>query len=705
MKQAPSLFAAPPAPGGRRPRRAARQPQLDTLLADLDRVSPARAEALRRLGLRTVRDLLFHRPRRHDDQRQRSSVSELQAGQSATLEVEIRHLRARRAWRRQLAVTEARVGDESGELEVIWFNQPYLGHVLQVGERVTLHGRVGRRSGRLQLSNPQVESERRGLAQAGVGVLVPTYPATYALSSRWLAAQIRKLLPLADRLVDPLPEAVRRQESLVPISVAVRQIHYPQDPVSLEQAKERLAFDELLYPQLAALLARRDRLARAGVRSPYRRDVAREFVSSLPFQLTEDQRRAAHQILIDMDRPAPMKRLLQGDVGSGKTVVAALAARMAIAAQHQVVLMVPTEVLARQHFQTFSQLMAPFQIAPRLLVGSTTAAVRREVLAGLAVGADRLLVGTHALIEDQVQFPDLALCIVDEQHRFGVEQRLRLLQKAPVTPDVLSMTATPIPRSLARTVLGDLDVSRLRQQPKGRLAVETRLVPPAERASAYEFLRQQVRAGRQAFVICPLVEDSPTVEARSATALFERLREEVLPDLRLTLLHGKLPAKQKVERMDAFRSGEAQVLVATSVIEVGVDVANASVMAVEGAERFGLAQLHQFRGRVGRGPHASYCLLLPEVEDEAQARRLQALVEHSDGFEIAELDLKLRQAGDPYGVRQHGAPDLRVGDLLDEGLRQRARAAAEALLRLDPEVSDPLLRSELLAHSQVYEFD
>jgi ATP-dependent DNA helicase RecG len=481
--------------------------------------------------------------------------------------------------------------------------------------------------------------------------------------------------------------------------------HFPEDQAALDLAQERFGFDELFYPQLAALMARRQRLRRSGVRSPYSVGIAREFVASLPFQLTDDQRRAAHEILTDMDRPSPMNRLLQGDVGSGKTVVAAMAGRMAIAARHQVVLMAPTEILARQHFLTLRELLSHFEIWPRLLVGSTPAAQRREILGGLATGADRLVVGTHALIEDDVSLPDLGLCIVDEQQRFGVAQRLRLLEKARVNPDFLSMTATPIPRSLARTLYGDLDVSQIRQLPPGRIPVQTRLVEPDQREEAYQFIRAEVAAGRQGFIICPLVEESPVRQARSAISEFDRLKSEVLPDLRLTLLHGRLPARDKAQRMEAFANGEFDILVATSIIEVGVDVPNATVMGVEDAERFGLAQLHQFRGRIGRGPYPSHCLLFAESDDPVARSRLQALVDHRDGFELAEIDLRQRGAGEPYGLRQHGLPEMRVGDLLDEGLRKRARSAAEALLDRDPELRDQRLRAQMKHYQVVFEFD
>ena len=661
---------------------------------------------MRRLGLVTVRDLLWHFPRRHEDQRLRVPVGRLHPGERATVEVEVLSVHLRQARQRRMELVEAEVGDETGTVGVIWFNQPHLARILHPGRRVTLHGQAARRPGqRLQLRNPEVQLERRDGAQLSVGGLVPVYPETAHLTSRWLRAKVAELLPLAASVEETLPEEVRRGQELLPLGEALRQVHFPGSQEQLDAARARFGFEELFFPQLAALLSRRQRLARTGTRSPYDIQVARQFVAALPFRLTQAQRRSAHEILIDLDRPSPMNRLLQGDVGSGKTVVAAMAARMAIAAGHQVVLMAPTEILARQHHETLRELLSPFEIWPRLLVGSTRTSQRREILAGLAAGADKLVVGTHALIEDEVALPQLGLCIVDEQHRFGVAQRLKLRDKAAANPDFLSMTATPIPRSLSLTLYGDLDVSQIREMPPHRRPVETRLVEPGDRQNAYDFIRQEVRRGRQGFIICPLIEDAPGQEARSATAEYERLSREVLPDLRLVLIHGRLPTRQKQERMAAFAAGEFDLLVATSVIEVGVDVPNATVIGIEGADRFGLAQLHQFRGRVGRGEHQSYCLLFADDGEPSGKARLQALLEHQDGFELAEIDLRLRGSGDPYGLRQHGFPEMRVGDLLDDGLRERARAAAERVLAGDPNLTDPTLRNGIKGYQVVFEFD
>ncbi|MFI5040164.1 MAG: ATP-dependent DNA helicase RecG, partial [Solirubrobacterales bacterium] len=391
-------------------------------------------------------------------------------------------------------------------------------------------------------------------------------------------------------------------------------------------------------------------------------------VATLPFKLTDGQRIAGHEILTDLAAPGPMNRLLQGDVGSGKTVVAALAALMTHHAGFQTAVMAPTEILARQHHATLDKLLAGHGLPPRLLVGSTSAAARREILAGLAGGHDSLIVGTHALIENDVAMNHLGLVVVDEQHRFGVAQRRRLRQTSGAMPNYLAMTATPIPRSLSNTLYGDVDLSELREMPPGRQPVETRVVPPEQRSAAYEFVRTEVHKGRQAFVICPLIEESDKLGARSATAEYERLSTTVFPDLRVELLHGRMPAREKAERMDRFVRGDADVLVATSVVEVGVDVPNATIMVIEGAERFGLAQLHQFRGRVGRDQHQSYCLLFEGGIDEEGSERLAAVAATDSGFELAERDLQLRGPGQLVGLRQHGLPEMLAADLLDVAL-------------------------------------
>jgi ATP-dependent DNA helicase RecG len=657
----------------------------DTRVAELPGVRPPYPRLLARLGIVTVDDLLHHLPRRYEDTREVVPLSLLAAGAVQTSRARVRAVRGYRSPRQRMPLVEATLEDGEGTATAIWFNQPFLATTLTPGMELLVSGKVKRTLEGLQFQGPRWE--RVSGDQRHVGRLAAVYPETEKLTSKFLRTLIARLLAVVDQVPDRLPPEVRESEGLMPVAEALRQVHVPDDLETAERARERLAFEELFLLQLAAERARRRRLGSTGVVVPYDVEAARAFAASLPFRLTDGQRRAAHEILMDLARPGPMNRLLQGDVGSGKTAVAAMAVMMTHRAGLQSVVMAPTEILAQQHHATLEAVLGPHGLSPRLLLGSTPARARREILTGLAGGQDRLVVGTHALIEEDVVLNDLGLVVVDEQQRFGVAQRQRLRLKARAIPNFLAMTATPIPRSLALTLYGDVDLSELREMPPGRVPVETRVVPPDRRAEAYAFVRDQVRDGRQVFVICPLIEESDKSGVRSVTAEHRKLAEEVFPDLRVELLHGRMTTQEKSERMSRFVAGEADLLVATSVVEVGVDVPNASVMIVEGAERFGLAQLHQLRGRVGRGRHRAHCLLFEGGVDEEGSRRLDAVARSPSGFELAELDLKLRGPGDVVGFRQHGLPEMRAADLLDVALAQRARARAVAWLEGDPELT------------------
>jgi ATP-dependent DNA helicase RecG len=669
-------------------------------------IGPDQQKRLEKLGIHRVRDLLFHLPFRYGDTRELTALRDLQAGSEHTSLVRVRHMTGpARSSQKRILLVKATLEDDTGQAGAVWFGPQFVEKHLHVGDTVVVHGKVELDRTGLVFRNPEYEPARQD--QRHVGTLAPVYHETAKLSSRQLRNLIEPLVfQLIPQLQDVLPPAVLAAEHLMPVGEALRAVHAPESLEEAEAGRQRIAYEELFLLHLAAERARRRRMHGAGVVIPYDVALARTFTRSLPFVLTGAQRVAAHQILTDMAEPGPMNRLLQGDVGSGKTVVAALAALMAHRAGRQIAVMAPTEILARQHAATLDALLTPHGLPPRLLVGSTSERARREIIAALAAGHDALIVGTHALIEDDVVMENLGLAVVDEQHRFGVAQRQRLRQKSGVMPNFLAMTATPIPRSLALTVYGDVDVSSLNEMPPGRIPVQTRVVSPLGRDSAYAFIREQVREGAQVFVICPLIEESDKLGAKSATAEHERLQREVFPDLRVDLLHGRMPARDKEQRMARFVAGDTDILVSTSVVEVGVDVANASVMLIEGAERFGLAQLHQFRGRVGRGTRPSYCLLFEGSVEAEGSGRLQFLATHTSGFDLAEEDLRERKPGDVVGLRQHGLPEMQAADLLDMALSMRARDAAGRVLDEDPALTaHPPLTAAMERYRDVFDLD
>ncbi len=642
----------------------------------------AKAErAAASLGLLTVGDLLAHLPR---DRREARAVAELVPGENATVVVEVRTIASRSVRRRGMRpLVEATVADETGVMKVTFFNQPWLVQKYPAGTRLVLHGKFEARNRfRVQGHAPTGEATTGGDA-------VAHYPATDGLSSTQILALVRAH---ADRVADepePLPSHMRTVERLADRPAALAAAHFPSADADQEQSRRRLAFDELLLVQLALLRRRRMRRDRAtGPVLDAPPELTGRWLSTLlPFALTGDQRAALTAIDEDLAQPRPMQRLLMGEVGSGKTVVALYTLLRAVEQGYQGAMMAPTETLAEQHFATIQALMPGELVPVGLLTGSTPARRRADLLSKLGSGELSVLVGTHALIEESVEFARLAVVVVDEQHRFGVRQRAALDAKGVLSdsPHSLHMTATPIPRTLALAGYGDLDFTVLRELPRGRQPISTFLCSSdAERARAYERIREELRAGRQAFVVCPLVEESELLQARAATAEFERLRTGELCDFRVVLLHGQLRSADKQAAMAAFSSGQADVLVATSVIEVGIDVPNATVMLVEDADRYGISQLHQLRGRIGRGADASLCLLFGAKESP----RLRALASHSDGFELAEIDLQLRGEGELIGTRQHGLAQLRVAELpRDAELLERARAWAERVAGEDPELA------------------
>jgi ATP-dependent DNA helicase RecG len=659
-------------------------------------VREATAARLAKMGLRTIRDLVYLFPNRHNDFADIRTIAELRPGEEQTCAVQVLQAQIVRLGR--MYGTEAKVHDTTGTMRVVWFNQTYLADQLKPDDRIVLSGKVGVFNGLKTMEAPEWE-RLQGDELTHTGRIVPVYPLTQGLSQRVLRRIVKEAVDrFAAQVPEALPEGLRTKHALPGITAALRQMHYPDHMEDYHEARRRLAFEELLCVQLAVL---ERRLAWQEGRAPAfdTRGIVDVYRSALPFALTGAQERVIGEIVRDIGTRRPMARLLQGDVGSGKTAVAGAALVVAAANGYQGAIMAPTEILAEQHYRTLSDLLGKVKFAARgplrieLLTGSLSGRGRREALEALAAGDVDVAVGTHALIQEGVSFKKLGVTVVDEQHRFGVMQRAALRERAAnggyQTPHLLVMSATPIPRTLALTFFGDLDVSVIDELPPGRQPVSTRWVPPDERQDAYDFIRAQVREGRQAFVVCPLVEESQALQTKAATQEYEMLSRDVFPDLRLALLHGRMPAAEKDRVLSAFRAGAYDILVATTVIEVGIDIPNATVMLVDGADRFGLAQLHQLRGRVGRGAGQSYCLLLAEEPSEGARERLQVLERTGDGFELAEADLRIRGPGDYFGTRQSGLPEFQAADFSDIRLIETARQEAMSLLESDPGLARP----------------
>jgi ATP-dependent DNA helicase RecG len=688
-------------------------------------VGPRRAADLQRVGLTTVEDFLYRFPIRYEDRGSFQTIASLRPGVPATIVGEVIGCGLRPTRRPRFKIFEIMVRDATGSLRAIWFNQPFLNDVFRPHQRVILFGKLELTPHGLQLQSPQYEilrgeddtpggagaetlagpgsgtpasaASKPGVREAAdpdetlhTGRIVPVYEKTGHLTAKVQRALVHQALAqLPVQLPDPLPADVLARQGLIDRRTALHDVHFPQEGTPVAElnafrspAQKRLIFEEFFLFQLGIVLRKRRSESDRKPRSVEITDAIRESARRvLPFKLTGDQKKSIKEIVDDMKRPQPMNRLLQGDVGSGKTIVALMAALVAMENGFQVAFMAPTEILAEQHFINIRRLLEASRFRIALLTGSTPAKKRREMQAELAGGSLHLVVGTHALVEEPVGFRELGLVIIDEQHRFGVMQRATLRSKGQ-HPDVLVMTATPIPRTLALTTYGDLDVSIMREMPPGRHPIKTIAKPETRRDEIYEFVRTQVGQGRQAYVIYPLVEESEKVDLRAATEMADHLAQDIFPDLRVALLHGRMKQDAKDRVMQAFARGEYHILVSTTVVEVGVDVANAAVMLVEHAERFGLSQLHQLRGRVGRGPHQSYCILLYQYPITDQGReRLKALTDTTDGFVIAEKDLELRGPGDFFGTRQSGLPTLRVGDLVrDHLIMEEARREASAAL-------------------------
>jgi ATP-dependent DNA helicase RecG len=697
------------------------QPQkrlgLDSPVTTLVGIGPSHAKRFQKLGVETIGDLLYLFPRRYNDFSSLKTINQLEYGDEVTIIGTVWQSKARETRKGGIIVTSI-ISDGTGTIQATWFNQPYLARRLSAGSKIVLSGKVDEYLGRLVFQSPEWEPLESELIHTAR--FVPVYPLTKGLSARWLRRLMKKTVDYwARRLPDHLPAKLRERAGLVDLETAIGQIHFPEDEESLERARHRLSFDEFFLIQLGVQRQRHLWRSKPGKPLTIDEELLSSFLQSLPFSLTSAQQRTLREIVNDLRQSQPMSRLLQGDVGSGKTVVAAAAMLLTVANGCQAVIMAPTEILAEQHHKTITELLAniPYPISNlqspttvRLLIGSLTPLEKKQIHEEAAAGEAGVIIGTHALIQEGVEFKDLGLAVIDEQHRFGVAQRAALRQKGvtearppsippnsgeeegeegAVCPHVLVMSATPIPRSLALTIYGDLDISVIDELPPGRREIKTRWLLPRERERAYTFLRGQIEQGYQAFIICPLVEESEKIEAKAAVEEYERLQKVIFPDLKLGLLHGRLKGEEKETVMAAFKRGEFDILVSTSVVEVGIDVPNATVMLVEGANRFGLAQLHQFRGRVGRSEHQSYCLLLSDSPTPQAQERLQAIEATQDGFALAEKDLELRGPGEFFGTRQSGLPDLKLAGLGDVRILEQARNEAQALFREDPDLSKP----------------
>ncbi len=693
--------------------------ELHTPLSRIDGIQTRFLPKLKKLGIETVRDLLWHFPVRYEDFSHVFTIEELNPGEEVTITATVESIKSRNTWRRSLFLVEAELSDHTGTIRATWFNQPYIKNVLQPGRMANFAGKVvaSKKSGELYLSNPTYElvSAHAHHETKHTARIVPVYSETRGLTSKGIRYLIQPILKRLPHIPELFPEAVLRAQHIPEINEALANIHFPENIDDALAARRRFAFEDLFFLQLTTALQRRTLAAKTAPSIPTDIPLIKSLIEALPFALTESQKRSLWEILKDLARPHPMNRILQGDVGSGKTVIAGLAAYAAAAHGHQAAFMAPTEILARQHYLTFNKLFPNYEHGVALLTAGETRIsygnglesiiAKPSLLKEITSGKIRIVVGTHALIQKSVAFRSLALVVVDEQHRFGVRQRAALEEAGGSTPHFLSMSATPIPRTLSLTLFGDLDLSLITELPKGRKPIKTRAVLPEERVQAYQFIRDEIVSGRQAFVICPRIEkpEEPTNraaliarEVKSVKEEYARLSRELFPDLTVAMLHGKMSAKEKASVMHAFQKNETNILVATSVIEVGVDVPNATIMMIEGAERFGLAQLYQFKGRVGRGAHQSYCLLFAASPSAATRTRLKAIVEARNGFELAEMDLKLRGPGEFLGEAQTGMPDLAMKAIQNPDLVKHAHEAARELLNNDPTLKrNPEIRMHL----------
>lgn len=673
--------------------------QLKTELKNLNKMSADLAPKLKKLGLVTIEDLLFYFPFRYDDYSNLIKINSLVPNVLTTLRVRIELINARRSFKKHMLLTEAVVSDDSGQIKIIWFNQNFLAKILNIGDEIYLSGKPIMTDHSVEFHNPVFEKIGKFEKNTThTNRLVPVYSTTEKLSQKQIRFLLKQILPVSSQIVDWLPQEIINQEKFFLLKKAVQQIHFPENKQNLELAKQRLKFDEIFLLQLHSGLIKKQLTQFESPKISFFESETKEFVANLPFQLTLSQKKAAWEIIKNLNQNKPMNRLLEGDVGSGKTIATALAIFNTLLNKLQVACMEPTEILAEQQFNVFKKFFKKYNFNIALLTSSLIyfnqeKISKKELLKKIAAAHIDLIIGTHSLIQEKVSFKNLALVVIDEQHRFGVAQRKSLKEKNQTKkqeeflPHLLSMTATPIPRSLALTLYGDLDLSVITEMPTSRKTIKTEVVGPEKRAEVYVFIKEQLAVGRQIFIVCPLIDPSDKLGVKAVTEEFEKLDKKIFPEISVGLLHGRLKAEEKEKIMLDFKTEKIKILVATAVIEVGIDIPNATVMMIESAERFGLSQLHQLRGRVGRSEYQSYCFLMTESENPETMRRMHAMLTAKNGFELAEKDLEFRGPGEIYGIKQSGFNDLlKIAKLTDWPLIKTAKPWVDKILSLDPEL-------------------
>jgi len=675
---------------------------LESKIGEIINTTGKHIKLLEKLGIKTLGDFINYFPRTYSDSSEIIQIAYAKINQLGTFKGRISNIKNTISKNKKI-LTKAIFSDETGAIEVIWFNQPFIKNILREGSMIYLYGKPKIHNGHLIFSNPSYEEMK--FEQLHTARIIPVYHETEGISSKWIREKmhiaLKKALPFIEEY---LPENIIKKYNLMPLQTAIKEIHFPKNESSILSARLRLGFDELLFIHLKSLMSKfKTRKMAQGKSKAIKVDYEhiKKFIARLPFTLTKAQKISTAEILKDMQKPFPMSRLMQGDVGSGKTIVAIIAAFAAIENGFQAAFLAPTEILAQQHYITIKNILEPWQIKCAILTGSTLKKERTDILSKLTSGEIHIIVGTHALIQPDIKFHNLGLAVIDEQHKFGVRQREILNSHG--NPHVLNLSATPIPRTLALTIYGDQDLSIIDEMPPGRKTVITRIVPESKRSDAYNWIRSQIKEKKQqAFIICPLIDESDKLELKAVEKEYKHLANDIFPELKVGFIHGRMPQQDKNKIMEDFRTNKINILVSTSVIEVGIDVKNANIMIIEGAERFGLAQLHQFRGRIGRGDQQAYCLLFINTYSEQGIRRLHAMTRFHSGFKLAEIDLSMRGPGEVFGVRQSGIPDLKMANLTDNKLIAKVHEAAEEIIKTDPELLNfPKLKNKILKFAEI----